>query len=133
MEYFISRVASSEQISHSLLIVFDKPANNIHIAKFYPELYREKDSKYLSAACLYLIIQHFGHEYLLDDKSEITLDTRTEIFENFYHRLNDFNFHICRRGVGRAIELVSDFHQSSFDTSMIREREISDEELFCYA
>ena len=61
IEYFITDKASEEQISYALVLSLDRTSKEIHVSKFYPELFKQKEPQYLSAVCFCLLIHHFGH------------------------------------------------------------------------
>ena len=119
LEYFILRQNSREIISHSLVFSYNPAIRDLHVSRFHPCLYVETDSKYLSAACFYLLIHHCANMFFLDDSCRISLETVPQIYETFYHRLKDFSFAIGNRGLGNVVGLVSAITRSGVDTSMI--------------
>jgi len=47
IEYFIMDKIKLEDISKALIMSLDLFKKNIHVAKFYPELYKQLNSKYI--------------------------------------------------------------------------------------
>ncbi len=119
IEYFISNLFSSETISSALIISYNPQNKNLHVSRFYPELYLLPNTKYLSAACFYLLIQHCTRIFTLDDKCHISLETVQNVSDRFYRKLGDFNFFVSKNGIGNVVELVSEVNRSTMDTSMI--------------
>jgi len=122
IEYFISNLFSSETISSALIISYNSQNKDLHVSRFYPELYMLPDSKYLSAACFYLLIQHCAGVFALDDKCHISLETVKEVSDSFYRRLGDFDFRVSKNGIGNVVELASGIIITAVDTSMIKVR-----------
>ena len=127
-EYFLTTRDSHELISYSLVMSYSPSSRHICIVKFHPELYTMPDSKYLSSACLSLMIEHFSKEYLLDSTTKITLNTQPDVFNNFYAKLKDFNFHILRYCLGDTLELISNFHPLDIKTDMVIEHRFAEDE-----
>jgi hypothetical protein len=119
IEYFVSRRRDRRPISRALVLSHAAFTNRIHVSRFYPELVREADSKYLSAACFFLVIQHFGQVLHLDRRSAIDLETREEVYERFYARLPEFPFRIRRRFPGENCEILCPYAPLCFDTAVI--------------
>ena len=128
IEYFINRLNSAETISYSLVFSYSPAAKNLHVSSFHPELYLQSNSRYLSAACFYLIIHHFADTFSLDDACHISLETVTTIYEDFYRRLKDFEFHVDKFGVGNVVELASNIIRLPVDTSMIKKHVFGESE-----
>jgi hypothetical protein len=122
IEYFINRPLSEEVISSALIFSYNATAKDLHVSRFYPELHHLADSKYMSAACFYLLIHHCATCYGMDDSCHISLETVPEVCNCFYAKLKDFNFHIHKRGLGNVVELTSDLCRSTVDTHMIQAR-----------
>ncbi|MCW7753912.1 hypothetical protein OOT00_07935 [Desulfobotulus sp. H1] len=93
MHYELRRRRNDNPVSKELILSLNAFSHEIHVSKFYPELYREKHSHYLSAACFFLILQHFGHFYDLDESWGVYLDSELSVFMDFYGKLQDFDFH----------------------------------------
>ena len=121
IEYFISRRFCTETISSDLVFSYSPAKKDLHVSRFYPELYHECNSKYLSAACFYIIVQHCASIYRLDEFCRISLETIPSIGDNFYGKLKDFNFHVHKRCLGNVVELTSKLVRAPVDTSMIGE------------
>ena len=122
IEYFISNLFSSETISSALIISYSPLNKNLHVSRFYPELYLLPNAKYLSAACFYLLIQHCADIFAIDDKSHISLETVQKVSDSFYRKLGDFNFIVSKYGVGNVVELISGINIAAADTSRISVR-----------
>lgn len=120
VEYFIDERSSAETISTAIIFSYNPLKKDLHVSRFHPELYARANSKYLSAACFYLLIHHCAEAYALDDTCHISLETVQNISNRFYLKLGDFNFSVNRHGVGNVVELVSGVIRSSVDTSMIK-------------
>ena len=89
------------------------------MSRFYPEICQLPDSKYLSAACFYLMVQHCAGLFALDDTCHISLETVSRVSNRFYLRLGDFDFHVHGRLIGDVVELTSGIVVTTVDTSMI--------------
>jgi len=92
----------------------------LYVSRFHPELYLLPNSKYLSATCFYLLIQHCALVFTLSDKFHISLETVPKVWGCFYRKLGDFNFIESKHGLGNVVELVSRVNRSTVDTSMIK-------------
>ncbi len=123
IEYFIEELRTGETVSSSLIFSYSTTTRNLHVSRFYPELYRLPHSKYLSAACFYLLAHHCYDLYSLDRDCHITLETVPLIGAGFYGKLRDFNFRVIRSGLGDVVELSCDIIRSIVDTSMIKAHE----------
>ena len=121
IEYFINKRFSDETVSSSLIFSYSEIKKDLHVSRFYPELYLQSNSKYMSAACFYLLIHHCAESYSLDDSCRISLETVPMIGNGFYRKLADFNFYENKSGLGNVVELVSKIIRVSVDTSMIKE------------
>ena len=120
IEYFIHRRFSDETISSSLVFSYNSSIRDLHVSKFYPELYMQSDSKYMSAVCFCFLINHCAETFSLDESCHISLETVPEISDGFYKKLRDFNFHVNKKGLGNVVELFSDIPRFHIDTSMIK-------------
>ena len=126
MEYFITDRRNMEDISKALIISLDLFKKNIHVSKFYPELFKQLNAKYMSAACFYLLIHHFGQYFHLDKTYHIDLETTPSVFHDFYEKLKDFHLHITTFGLGNTVNVLSDYTPAEIDTSLIHERFFDD-------
>ena len=129
IEYFINRCGSTDRISSALLFSYSALAKKLHVSRFHPELYRQPNSKYLSAACFYLLIHHCADSFSLDDACLISLQTVPMISDRFYMRLRDFNFCIRNCGLVNSVELNSSIIRLSVDTSMIKPHAFGESEI----
>jgi hypothetical protein len=129
IEYFISRHLSIKKFSYALVVSFDKIRNQLHVAKFCPQLMQRADSKYHSSVCFYLMIYHSVNFFLLDDSCHITLKTQIKTYEDFYKKLKDFNFHKLKRDIGGVVELISDLKPLTVKTDMIAQHIFQNNEI----
>jgi len=90
VEYFITDKDTGEQISYAVTFSLNTYSNRIHVGKFWPELYKQIDSKYLSAACFYLLIHHFAHIYHLPYEYRLCLETRPATNKFFFFETQGF-------------------------------------------
>ena len=121
IEYFIKEKKKMLDISKALILSLDLFKKNIHVSKFCPELYKQINSKYMSASCFYLLIHHFGHYFHLDKTYHIDLETTPCIFHEFYEKLKDFHLHITTFGLGNTVNVLSDYTPVELDTTLIHE------------
>jgi hypothetical protein len=121
IEFFVNDRLSGNTISSSIVLSYNASRGDLHVSRFHPELYLEPNSKYMSAVCFYLIIQHSSDLFSLPDGCHISLETLPFICDGFYRKLKDFNFHIHRHGLGNVVELVSHISACSINTGMILE------------
>ena len=129
MEYFLHSLFSTETISTALIISYNARNKDLHVSRFYPELYQLPNSKYLSAACFYLMIQHCAEVFTLDDSCHISLETVRQVSDQFYRKLGDFNFSVHRRLIGDVVELISGIVVTTVDTSRIHLRMCEPDEI----
>lgn len=121
IEYFLEDNATREEISQNLMLSLNRFAGRMEIIRFYPELNRQPDSKYFSAACFYLLVHHFGRLFALNSQHRIFVRTRPEIYTRFYQSLKDFSFR-PQFQIANTIDLVSPYVKMDVDTSGIREK-----------
>jgi len=119
IEYFLDSRKTSEQVSENLILSWDIRAKGLYISKFYPRLYLESASKYLSAACFYLMIFHAVHEFHLKDECTVWLETDCDVFQSFYSKLREFDFVVSRARVGGRVCLKGVFHDFPIHTCPI--------------
>ncbi len=84
VEYFITDKDTGEQISYAVIFSLNTYSKRIHVGKFWPELYKQTGSKYLSAACFYILAHHFAHIYHLPNKYRLCLETRPVTNKKFF-------------------------------------------------
>jgi len=125
IEYFLTDRITSEDISRSLLFSLNLFSGQIHVSRFYPEIYKQPDPRYLSAACFYLLIHHFAQTFDLPGGFPIFVETRVWVFHDFYERLRDFDFKISRFHPGDNVDLCARYCPGSVDTTMIEQRSVS--------
>jgi hypothetical protein len=121
-EYFIRDRRNAEEISYALIFCLNQFAHHIHVSKFHPELYKQANTHYLSAACFYLLVHHFAQHYGVTSAFTIFLQTRPAIFEHFYALLRDFDFHVQAHGLGDTVDVSSCFRPRRVKTEMIVEK-----------
>jgi hypothetical protein len=107
IEYFLTELDSENEVSFDIVLALNQFAKHIHVCKFYPNLSQRQDSKYLSAACFYLLVHHFGQNFRLGADYKIFLQTRVAVYEKFYASLRDFEFKITREGQGENVDVLS--------------------------
>lgn len=110
VEYFLDSLAKEEQVSQNLILSHDALHHGIYVSKFYPELYHRSGCKFLSAACFYLMVYHAVHLFHLHDECPVWLETDQEVFDRFYVKLREFEFHVCRKRVGERVCVSGVFH-----------------------
>ncbi|MDY0132685.1 MAG: hypothetical protein RBR53_08455 [Desulforegulaceae bacterium] len=130
--YFIKDRKTGEVISRELVLCLDKFGKKIHVSRFYPELNKRPLCKYLSAACFYILIQHFAKEKKIDNSFHISLDCTPEVFSSFYTKLVDFHFINTFKSAGRSISADSDFEISDFEFISMVSYEVFDENEFYF-
>ncbi len=118
IEYFLQKKKTGEEISQNLMISLNCFARRIEVVRFYPELNKQPNTKYFSAACFYLLVHHFAQYFGVTNQYQVFVCTQPEIFSRFYKQLLDFNFH-PKIHIANTIELVSDYTATDIDTTMI--------------
>ncbi len=129
IEYFINDRSTEEMISYALIFSCNPVTGDLHVSRFYPEIYLQSDARYLSAVCFYLLIHHCADAYALDESSHITLETVPAISGSFYRKLKDFNFREANAGLGNVVHLTSDMIRLPVDTSMIKQQLCAEEDI----
>lgn len=119
IEYFLYSREKEREISTELILSYDSCSKSLNVSKFYPELYQETIHKYMSAACLFLMIHHAASVFGIHRDSFIFLETRNRVFENFYSRLKDFDFLILHERTGDNCNVRGCYHVLPVETSMI--------------
>jgi len=119
IEYFITDRESGAVVSFSVILANNTFAHQIHVCKFYPGLYRLHDCRYLSAASFFLCIHHFAQLFSLSRDYSIFLQSRQEVYHDFYATLKDFSFHILHPGQGNNVDVLSSYMPIVIDTSMV--------------
>ncbi|WP_022665883.1 hypothetical protein [Desulfospira joergensenii] len=120
LEYFLSTPKDPRPFSRSLVVSHETFSDSLYVSKFYPEIYKELNCKYLSAACFYMIIHHAVSMFHLPDRCRVNLETDTGVFQKFYSRLNDFNFKICYTRPAEKVYLRGNYCETEFKVNMIR-------------
>ena len=120
VEYFIHDADRHELVSKNLIISFASFTNGLYVSKFYPELYKQLNCKYLSAACFYIIIHHAAQYFHLKDRCVVQLETENSVFDSFYEKLKEFDFSIACRRTTQQVAVKGWYHNYRFDTHDIR-------------
>ncbi|ACN15470.1 hypothetical protein HRM2_23750 [Desulforapulum autotrophicum HRM2] len=119
MGYFLYSKENSTTISRNLIVSHSVFSKSLYVSKFYPEIYREINSRYLSAACFYLIAHHAIQRFHLADNCWVNLETEDTVYDSFYSRLNDFDFKIQYHRPANRSYVRGRYHQISLGTEMI--------------
>ena len=127
LEYFVYEKRSGLDISCSLTIGFDEATEEIKVMTFYPGICLQQGARYLSSVCFFLVMHHFAAFHHRESDGHILVNTRQGIYDTFYARLQDFQFHILREGEKDRIDIASPFLPILTDTSMIIERLLVEE------
>lgn len=127
IEYFIVDKATNRQISRAVILSLDRTSKRINVGKFYPELYKQTECRYLSAACFYLLIHHFANIYHIPEGYRICLETRPDTYREFFSRLKDFHLLVERLKLCKTAEVCGNYPCLDIDISMIKEKSIEEE------
>lgn len=119
IEYFLYSKEKLKEISKTLIVSHEIFSGSLYVSKFYPEIHKELDCKYLSAACFYMMAHHAVKMFHLADNCCVNLETETRIFDHFYSRLNDFGFKIKYMRPAERVCLKGHYHVMPFSTEMI--------------
>lgn len=130
LEYFVYEKRSGLDISCSLTVGFDEATGQIRVMTFYPGICMQQGVRYLSAVCFFLVMQHFAAFHRLGPGGSILVNTRQGIYDTFYARLQDFDFHIQGCSEEDRVDIVSRLLPLPVDISMIRERPLVEEAAF---
>ncbi len=122
LEYFVYKKTTGQDISCSLTIDFDKPSGQINVMTFYPGLLLHPRTRYFSAVCFFMVLNHFANFHHITFDCRICLNTKQEVFDDFYSLLKDFDFHVMLIGKDNRVEIESCFFPLDIDTSMLIER-----------
>ncbi|WP_300673658.1 hypothetical protein [Desulfoluna sp.] len=126
LEYFVYQKKTGLDISCSLTVNLDDDAGKINVMTFYPGLSLLPGSRYLSAVCFFIVMQHFANFHQIKRVCRICLHSKKAIFDSFYALLQDFNFHLQKSGEKDRVDVESFFRSSNIDTSMVIERALVD-------
>jgi hypothetical protein len=127
LEYFVYEKKTGLDISCSLTVSFDETAGQISVMSFYPGLSLHPGTRYFSAVCFFMVMQHFANFYHIGSDCRISLNTKKEVFDTFYALLKDFGFYILLYGEKNLVDIESRFLSLAMDTSMINKRAPVDE------
>ena len=121
IDYFIHDIDSGCKISKEILFTLDRFENRIVVSRFYPELSRLTNSKFLSATSFYLMIHHFINHLHVPSSFDIYLNAKPAVFTNFYGKLKDFSFTVQGSKKEKYWNILSSVGGTNVDTSMIRQ------------
>jgi hypothetical protein len=120
VEYFLYDTGNRAMVSLNLILSHDRFAKGLYVSKFYPQLYQTQDSRFLSAACFYLMIHHSVSMFGLSDHCRVSLETDSHVFDEFYSRLPEFHFKIAHLRPCRRVCLYGSYQRLPIDTALIR-------------
>nr|WP_319394377.1 hypothetical protein [uncultured Desulfobacter sp.] len=120
MEYFLCSRQTGKQISKTLIVSHEAFSGSLYVSRFYPELYKEINCKYLSAACFYLLIHHAAGAFQLQNKCRVNLETDKEVFSQFYSRLQDFHFYIRYARPADKVYLTGNYEKNERCDDLVR-------------
>ncbi len=120
IEYFLFSKNTLVEISRSLIVSHEIFSKSLYVSKFYPEIFKELNCKYLSAACFYIMAHHAIQQFHLSDNCWVNLEAENTVFDSFYSRLNDFNFKVQSNRPANRVSLRGRYHEMPFHTDMIR-------------
>lgn len=119
IEYFLFSKEKLTEISRSLIVSHEIFSQSLYVSKFYPEIYRELNCKYLSAACFYLMAHHAIRQFHLCDNCCVNLEAEDMVFDAFYSRLDDFDFKVKHNRPSNRVYVRGKYHEIPFSTKMI--------------
>lgn len=119
IEYFLYSREKKHEISTSLIVSYDVYAKAINVSKFYPEIYKESFSRYMSAACFFMMMHHAAGLFDIHCDCSICLETRAMVFKSFYQRLKDFDFIIHQCRISDNCNVRGRYHDFPVETGMI--------------
>jgi len=125
LEYFVYQKTTGKDISCSLTVNFDEDAGQINVMTFYPGLCLHPSTRYFSAVCFFMVLNHFANFHHIKCNCRILLRTQKEVFDNFYSLLKDFDFHVSLTGKDTLVEIESCFLPLGIETSMLFERALA--------
>jgi len=126
IEYFIVDKNTHEQISYAIIFSLNRDSKELHVSRFCPELHKQIDAKYLSAACFYILIHHFGNIYHLSKDYSITLETRGATYKAFFSRLKDFDFLDQGLRLFKTAAIMGEYPEIDVNTSMIEKKSLQE-------
>lgn len=129
VEYVITEKATGDQISYSIVLSLNTRSKQIHVSRFWPELYKQSEAKYLSAACFCLVIHHFAGLFHLNKGYCIALETRPATYRHFFSKLNDFHIHNAGVHLCESVEVVGEYPSLDIDISAMQEKHLQNYEV----
>ncbi|MBW1770835.1 MAG: hypothetical protein JRF64_02035 [Deltaproteobacteria bacterium] len=122
VEYFIADKATNKEISRAVILSLNRGSKEINVGRFCPELYKQTECKYLSAACFYLLTHHFANIYHIPKSYRIHLETRPVTYRKFFAKLRDFDLHVEGLKLCKSAEVCGNYPQLDIDVSLIKEK-----------
>ena len=120
MKYFLCDRQTGKQISKTLIVSHEVFSGSLYVSRFYPELYRQINCKYLSAACFYLMVHHAAGVFHLLNQCRVNLETDKSVFSQFYSRLQDFHFYIRYARPADKVYLTGSYQKNvMFDDDLV--------------
>jgi hypothetical protein len=119
IDYFLYHRQSGKQVSYALGLLYDPETAAFHVCRFFPELFRQPNARYLSAAFFYFVVHHFAQALGIDTESPITAKTDPATYRQFYRRLADFSFHVSEVRSEKIVEIESTFTPRTMDLTVI--------------
>ncbi len=129
MGYVIADKKTKEQISRAIILSLNRPSQQINVVRFCPELCKQTQCKYLSAACFYLLVHHFATVYHLPKDYSICLETRPDIFERFYLKLIDFRLHVEWVELCKTAHVCGKYPHLDIDISKVEKKNLDNKEI----
>ena len=129
IEYIITDKTTHEQVSYAIVFSLNRDSKDLHVSRFCPELYKQIESKYISVACFYLLIHHFGNIFHLGKDYSISLDTFTATYKTFFSRLKDFDLRMKGLKGSKTAKVLGKYPVLNVDTSMIVKKTTGNEEI----
>ncbi len=119
MEYFLCDRQTGKQISKALIVSHEVFSDSLYVSRFYPELYRQINCKYLSAACFYLMVHHAAGVFHLLNQCRVNLETDKLVFSQFYSRLRDFHFYIRYARPADKVYLTGSYEENAMCDGLV--------------
>ncbi len=119
MEYHLFSKRTRQEVSKNLIISCNTCSRSLYVSKFYPEIYTRLESKFLSAACFYLIVHHAVNTYQLANCCKVNLETDRDVYRDFYAKLKEFDFKILYNRPSDQVSLRGEYHRYSIQRHMI--------------
>jgi len=119
IEYFLYSKEKLREISKNLIVSHETFTGNLYVSKYYPEIYKEIQCKYLSAAFFYMMVHHAVKMFHLANNCCVNLEAEREVFDDFYARLDDFDFKIHHNRIAKKVCARGHYQNFDFSTDMV--------------